>query len=239
MSELKSKVDAKKMLDELLKATLSCYGCFGKSEEWSGVEVNEVKNELENASEKVNMNGSKTYVLSDQSEHEVSNEVVIKYNGSMIYGNLIDLESRYGNKVGVNEEGSNELAKIINQSIFSYPKPVTLIKYLLSLYYDYSREIHKKDFVVLDFFAGSGTTGQAVLELNKEDGGNRRFILCTNNENNICEEITYKRIEKVIKGYGDHIGIPANLKYYTTEYVKRYHLQYYFETKYIQTLLEN
>ena len=64
-----------------------------------------------------------------------------------------------------------------------------------------------------------------MLEQNKEDGKNRKFILCTNNENNICEEITYKRIEKEIKGYGDHIGIPANLKYYTTEYVKRYHLQ--------------
>lgn len=133
--------------------------------------------------------------------------------------------TRYGNKVGVNEEGSNELAKIINQSIFSYPKPVTLIKYLLSLYYDYSREIHKKDFVVLDFFAGSGTTGQAVLELNKEDGGNRRFILCTNNENNICTEVTYPRLKTVITGirpdgtkYSD--GIPANLIYYKTDFIK-------------------
>lgn len=133
--------------------------------------------------------------------------------------------TRYGNKVGVNEEGSNELAKIINQSIFSYPKPVTLIKYLLSLYYDYSREIHKKDFVVLDFFAGSGTTGQAVLELNKEDGGNRRFILCTNNENNICTDVTYPRLKTVITGirpdgtkYSD--GIPANLIYYKTDFIK-------------------
>ena len=99
MSELRSKTDVDNMLDELLKATSSCFDCFGKSEEWSGVEVNEVKNELLKASKKVDMNESKTYVLSDQSEHEVSNEVVLKYNGSMIYGNLIDLESRYGNKV--------------------------------------------------------------------------------------------------------------------------------------------
>ena len=79
MSEPSSKVDAKKMLDELLKATSSCYDCIGKTEEWSGVEVNEVKNELEKTSEKVDMNGSKTYVLEDQSEHEISNELVLKY----------------------------------------------------------------------------------------------------------------------------------------------------------------
>ena len=99
MSELKSKVDAKKMLDELLKATSSCYGCFGKTEEWSGVEVNEVKNELEKTSEKVDMNGSKTYVLEDQSEHEISNELVLKYIGSWMYDNLIDLASRDGDKI--------------------------------------------------------------------------------------------------------------------------------------------
>lgn len=102
------------------------------------------------------------------------------------------------------------------KDVFPNPKPVKIIRFLLE---------HTKSETVLDFFAGSGTTAQAVLEQNNEDEKNRKFILCTNNENNICEEITYKRIEKVIKGYGDHIGIPANLKYYTTEYVKRYHLQ--------------
>ena len=60
---------------------------------------------------------------------------------------------------------------------------------------------YRKDAIILDFFAGSGTTGQAVMELNIEDGGNRRFILCTNNQNNICEEITYKRIGDVINTY--------------------------------------
>ncbi len=99
MSKSRGEVDAIKMLDELLKTTSSCYGCLGKTEEWSGVEVNEVKNELEKASEKVDINGSKTYVLSDQSEHEVSNELVLKYLGSWIYDNLIDLESRDGKKV--------------------------------------------------------------------------------------------------------------------------------------------
>lgn len=133
--------------------------------------------------------------------------------------------TRFGQKVGVNEEGSNDLSKLVEQNVFSYPKPTSLIKYLLNLYYDYRNNCHKKDFTVLDFFAGSGTTGQAVLELNKEDGGNRRFILCTNNENNICTEVCYPRLKTVITGvkadgtkYSD--GIPSNLVYFKTDFVK-------------------
>ena len=67
----------------------------------------------------------------------------------------------------------------------------------------------------MDFFAGSGTTGQAVVELNKEDGGNRRYILCTNNENKICEEVTYQRLKNIQK------ELPHNLKYYKTDFVSR------------------
>ena len=98
MSEPRSKVDTNKLLDELLKATSSCYGCFGKIEESSGVEVNEVKNELEKASKKVDMNDSKTYVLSDQSEHEISNELVKNHQESLLNMNMIDIDSRDGNK---------------------------------------------------------------------------------------------------------------------------------------------
>jgi adenine-specific DNA-methyltransferase len=81
-----------------------------------------------------------------------------------------------------------------------------------------------KNSTVLDFFAGSGTTGHAVLELNKQDGGNRKFILCTNNENKICEEVTYERIKRVIKGYtnkkGEKVeGLGGNLSYYKTDLV--------------------
>ena len=99
MSGIQSKMDASKMLDELMKATSSCYSCFCKSEELSSVDVNEVKAELLKASEKVDMNGSKTYVIEDQSEHEIPNELVLKSIGSMIYDNLIDLDSRDGNKI--------------------------------------------------------------------------------------------------------------------------------------------
>jgi adenine-specific DNA-methyltransferase len=81
-----------------------------------------------------------------------------------------------------------------------------------------------KNALILDFMAGSGTTGQAVLELNKEDGGNRQFILCTNNENNICTEVCYPRIKKVIEGYknlkGEQVeGLGGNLKYFKTDFV--------------------
>ena len=119
-----------------------------------------------------------------------------------------------------NKKASLDLKNIIGKEIkFDYPKPVEFINILL-------RISSEKNSKVLDFFAGSGTTAQAVLELNKEDGGNRQFILCTNNENNICEDITYQRIKTVITGkrkdnsvYSD--GISANLKYYRTTYIPR------------------
>ena len=93
-------------------------------------------------------------------------------------------------------------------------KPIRLIKQLLKWY-------NINNCIVLDFFAGSGTTAQAVLELNDEDNGNRHFILCTNNENQICENITYKRIKNVIEGYGKYNALKANLKYYRCTYIPR------------------
>jgi adenine-specific DNA-methyltransferase len=81
------------------------------------------------------------------------------------------------------------------------------------------------NITVLDFFVGSGTTGDAILELNK-DGGSRQLILCTNNENNICEEITYKRIRCIIEGYtnlkGKKVkGLGGTLKYFKTGFIKK------------------
>jgi adenine-specific DNA-methyltransferase len=83
-----------------------------------------------------------------------------------------------------------------------------------------------KNAIVLDFFAGSGTTGHAVLELNKQDGGNRQFILATNNENGICENITYERIKRVMQGYttpkGKEVeGLGGELQYLKTDFIKK------------------
>ncbi len=123
-------------------------------------------------------------------------------------------KSRIGNKVGTNEEASNELRNLVgSQDIFNYPKPVSLISYLISLYYRDGN--HPKEITILDFFAGSGTTGHAVLDLNKSDNGNRKFILCTNNENGIAENITFKRMSKVTE------KLPANIRYFKTDFVDK------------------
>ena len=120
------------------------------------------------------------------------------------------------------EKGQVEFGKIFlgsSKNDFPQPKAVEYIKAII-------RTMQNHNGLVLDFFAGSGTTGQALLELNREDGGNRRFILCTNNEANICENITYPRLKTVITGvredrsqYSD--GLPANVKYYRTDFVSK------------------
>ena len=137
-----------------------------------------------------------------------------------------------GTKVETNEKATYELNNLFGEVKFSYPKPVSLIKYLISMLYNESKKTHIKEGVILDFFAGSGTTGQAVMELNKEDGGSRKFILCTNNENNICRDITHERLKTVITGirkdgskYSD--GLIASLKYQKVEFVKTQDKIYY------------
>ncbi len=130
--------------------------------------------------------------------------------------------SRFGVKVGVNEEGSAELNSIVGaQNSFSYPKPKSLIAYLVSLYHLPDDKHHPDDITVLDFFAGSGTTGHAVMQLNKDDGGKRRFILVTNNENDIANSVTYPRINNAINGYAKVGGIPTNLRYFRTSFVSK------------------
>ena len=97
----------------------------------------------------------------------------------------------------------SEIKEIFGSSAFGTPKPTSLIERTLRL-------ISRTDATVLDFFAGSGTTGHAVMKLTAEDGGTRRFILCTNNENGICRDVTYERIRRVI----DKEDYAASLKYY-------------------------
>ena len=88
-------------------------------------------------------------------------------------------------------------------------KPLSLIKRIINM-------VENKNITILDFFAGSGTTGHAVAQLNKEDGGNRKYILCTNNENNICEEVTYQRLKNI------QTELPHNLKYFKTDFIKKF-----------------
>ena len=93
----------------------------------------------------------------------------------------------------------DEVAKLgIPRELFDTPKPLALIAQLIKI-------SSSKESIVLDFFAGSGTAGHAVWELNKEDGGNRQVILVTNNESNICEDVTYERLRRCnLPEHGDY-----------------------------------
>lgn len=113
--------------------------------------------------------------------------------------------------------GTNLLKTIFSgEKVFDYPKSLHAVIHALLV----TKAKHDRS-LILDCFAGSGTTGHAVMELNKADEGNRRFILCTNNENKIAEEVTYPRIKGVIDGYADVKGIPANIRYFKTSFVPK------------------
>ncbi len=119
---------------------------------------------------------------------------------------------------GTAKSAAMELEEVLGKRLFNYPKSTQLIQYLIKFN-------GEKDSLILDFFAGSGTTGHAVLELNKEYKGNRKFILCTNNENNICTDVCYPRIKKIIRNLEKESkgklvkNMPENLKYFKTDFV--------------------
>jgi len=119
--------------------------------------------------------------------------------------------------LAINTQGTNELKKYFpeNDTIFDYPKPPQLIKHLLKM-------SAFKNSIILDFFAGTGTTFQATLELNRENEGNMQTIICTNNENDICSKVCYPRIKRIINGYknSDKIeSLGGSLKYYQTAFI--------------------
>lgn len=133
------------------------------------------------------------------------------------------LDNLFKSGWGSNEDADDEQREFFGRKVFDYPKPTKLIKKIIA-----SARID--DALVLDFFAGTGTTAQAVLELN-EQGYCCNFILSTNNEDNnsdgtkIATDICYPRVKKVIKGYKNRsekkvIGTGGNLKYYKTSFVK-------------------
>ena len=138
-------------------------------------------------------------------------------NRDLTYNSPIDANDLFASGWGSNEDADEELRLIMGkQKMFDYPKPTRLLMKLIAA-------TRNKEALCLDFFAGSGTTGHAVMKLNAEDGGNRRFILCTNNENNICREVTYERIKRVI----DKEGYAASLKYFKVDYIPVSERMYY------------
>ncbi len=105
----------------------------------------------------------------------------------------------------LNTQGTNELKDIFSSKVFDFPKPSELIKFICSVATD-------KDSIILDSFAGSGTTAHAVLNLNKADGGNRKFILVEMED--YAESITAERVKRVINGYGNVEGMGGDFNYY-------------------------
>ena len=122
---------------------------------------------------------------------------------------------------GHNHEADEEIKNILGSKVFTSPKPSKLINLILTI------ANTSETSIILDFFAGSGTTLHATMQLNAEDGGHRQCILCTNNENNICEEVTYERNKRVINSYTTPKGVEVeglhdnSLRYYKIKDVPR------------------
>ena len=111
-------------------------------------------------------------------------------------------------EVGHTQEAKREILAILDkaETVFSTPKPTKLIERVLQLATD-------KDSIILDSFAGSGTTAHAVLKLNQQDGGHRRFILTEMEA--YAEHITAERVKRVMRGYGGQPGTGGSFDYYT------------------------
>ena len=153
------------------------------------------------------------WVFARKSVESIIDELSVKYNSKRQTYEIIRTKKNINyktvwvdSKLNAKSYGT-ELLKNILKKEFPFPKSLYAVMQCISAV------IHKKEkSIILDFFAGSGTTGHAVLEMNKNDGGNRQFILVTNNENGIAEEICFPRIKHVIEGY-DFSGTTKNVLY--------------------------
>lgn len=155
-----------------------------------------------------------------------NNEIFFSKNGDgvprlKIYknSNNFSIQSSLFTDCHTSITGKNQLKNIFNELVFDFPKPTNLIYRLLEI------SLKNTNGIILDFFAGTGTTGEAVLNLNKNGLSNHSFILCTNNEGDIAEKICYPRIKKIIQGYNKKAseefvnGLGGNLKYFRTAFV--------------------
>lgn len=169
-------------------------------------------------------NPNATWRWSKQTVEDRYDELVFK-NGNVYTKNYkkdanIARSLLFDDRFGRTRTGKTELAAIAPQAKFTAPKPSKLIWHLLNI-------CNNQNAVVLDFFAGSGTTMQAVMQINSDDKGTRTCILCTNNENGICENVTYERNKRIILGYTKPKGESVeglhdnNLRYYRTEFLPR------------------
>ena len=145
-----------------------------------------------------------------------------KYYLSYAEQNNLESVTTWWDDVGTTTEGTKTLKEIIPNCEFTNPKPLGLLDKILNLSTN-----NCKNYTILDFFAGSGTTLHATIQLNAEDGGARQCILVTNNENNIAEEVCYERNKRVIKGYTNSKGEKVegltnnNFRYFKTDFVGR------------------
>ena len=158
-----------------------------------------------------------------------SKEIIFKqdYSGIIRKIYLCDQKGRTpenlweGPRFGTTRQAAATIKDIFDGvQVFDTPKPHELIMRIEEI-------ASSQDSTILDFFAGSGTTLHATMQLNAEDGGHRQCILVTNNENGICENVTYERNKRVIQGYttpkGEQVaGLTGNtLRYYKTDFVPR------------------
>jgi adenine-specific DNA-methyltransferase len=161
-----------------------------------------------------------------QTVEKIKDELEVKFiKGRKVY-DIIRSKNKFNfktvwtdSKYSANNHGTQLLNQILEPGSFSFPKSLFAVIDSIK-----AASNENKKCIVVDFFAGSGTTGHAVLHLNKEDDGQRQFILCTNNENDICTDVCYPRIKKVVKGYskpneGVVSGLEGNLKYFKTSFI--------------------
>ncbi len=140
-------------------------------------------------------------------------QVRIKEFYSEFKNSNIPIKSSWG--LFDNQKNTEMLKAFLGDVMFLNPKPLDLLIYLI-------KSSTKKDAVILDFFAGSGTTAHALMVVNKQDSGYRKFILCTDNENGIAEKVCHKRLKIVVEGhqnYKDITSIQTNIRYFKTDFV--------------------
>ena len=194
---------------------LLCHQLFGKNNVdvliWPKTDPRFDKNRVEKPFRDIKIIHEYVFVCFKNREQIRLNKIM---QPALVDGKWIDSSTNMETIVqglGTTSSAKDELAEVFGDRYrFQTPKPMRLIK-------EFVRAASNPNSVILDFFAGSGTTGHAVMDLNKEDNGNRIFILVNNNENNICREITYERLKWAI----EKEEYPENLKYFTMAYGDR------------------